>query len=76
MFNQDRSRYCSYLPRCWQEPSLIHLGSAAWQFSLQDPHTGQRHGFATFDALLAFLHTKLEDEWSGAPCIRAGEDVG
>ncbi len=76
IFNRDPPRYCSYLLRCWQEPSLVHLRPAAWRFSLENPHTGQRHGFATFDALMAFLRNILEDECSGAPGIRAGEGVG
>ena len=76
MFKHNPSRYFAYLLRCWQEPSLVYLGPAAWRFSLEDPHTGQRHGFATFDALMVFFRNKLEDECSGAPGIRAGEDVG
>ena len=62
MFNQDRSRYCSYLPRCWQEPSLVHLGPAAWRFSLEDPHTGRRHGFANLEDLIAVVRRELEGE--------------
>ncbi len=47
-----------------------------WRFNLEAPHTGQRYGFATFDALLAFLRNELEDDCSGTSDVRAGEDVG
>ncbi len=76
MFKQHAPRYCAYLLRCWQEPRGEHQGQAAWRFSLEDPQTGHRQGFATFDALMAFLRNELEDEWPGAPGVRAGEDVG
>ncbi len=57
-------RYCSYLLRCWQERSLRQSAAAVWRFSLEDPHTGQRRGFATFEALVAFLRQEL---WEDAP---------
>lgn len=45
-------RYCAYLLRCWEEPP----GSpAAWRFSLEDPHTGERRGFASLESLMAYL---------------------
>ncbi len=66
MFKHKPPRYCAYLLRCWQEQNLIQLGLAAWRFSLEDPHTGDRYGFATFEALMAFLHEKLIDERPGA----------
>lgn len=48
--------YFSYLFRCWQSgqgPWLV------WRVSLEDPHTGQRVGFATFDDAIDFLKTRL-----------------
>lgn len=54
-------RYRAYLLRFWEErgqPTSV----AVWRFSLEDPHTGQRHGFATLDALLAFLQTQIDGE--------------
>lgn len=52
-------RYRAYLLRCWQERSQQpeHLG--VWRFSLQEPHSGQRRGFASLEALMAFLETQL-----------------
>ncbi len=55
------SGYCAYLLRCWQESSHV-ADSQSWRFSLEDPHTGARHGFASFDALMAFLHKQLRDD--------------
>jgi len=31
-----------------------------WRFSLQNPHTNQRHGFATLEALLVSLQAELD----------------
>jgi hypothetical protein len=42
----------SYLLRLWQ----VRRGEAlVWQASLQDARSGERTGFATVEALLAFL---------------------
>jgi hypothetical protein len=61
--SQKPSRYLSYIVRCWQEPS-VHAGreTKVWRFSLQDPRTGQRRGFATLEALLVSLQEELADE--------------
>ena len=67
-------RYCSYLLRCWQERSLRQSAASVWRFSLEDPHTGQRRGFATFEALVAFLRQELWDEKpDGARAVAADE---
>jgi hypothetical protein len=60
---QKPSRYLSYIVRCWQEPS-VHAGreTKVWRFSLQDPRTNQRRGFATLEALLVSLQEELADE--------------
>lgn len=57
------SRYLSYFVRCWQEPS-VHAGreTKIWRFSLQNPHTHQQRGFATFEALLIALQADLADD--------------
>ena len=58
-----QARYLSYIVRCWQEPS-VHGGreTRVWRFSLQDPRTDQRRGFATLEALLVSLQKELADE--------------
>jgi hypothetical protein len=33
-----------------------------WRFSLQDPRTNERRGFATLEALLIFLQADLADD--------------
>ena len=57
------TRYLSYIIRCWQEPS-VHAGRETndWRFSLHNPRTNQRRGFATFEALLISLQAELADE--------------
>ena len=77
MFVRDTPlRYCAYLLRCWQEPGS-GPGPLVWRFSLEDPHTGERRGFATWERLLAFLQAELRDEPCGWPGdAPAGEDAG
>jgi hypothetical protein len=47
------SQYHAYLLRIWQEAASE---TAVWRFSLEDPSSGQRLGFADLAALVAFLH--------------------
>jgi hypothetical protein len=56
-------RYLSYVVRCWQEHS-VHAGreTRVWRFSLQNPRTNQRHGFATLEALLVSLQAELAND--------------
>ena len=51
--------YRSYLLRFWQEHGESQA-AAIWRFSLEDPLTGQRQGFASLDALTAWLRTELD----------------
>jgi hypothetical protein len=53
--------YQSYLLRLWQ---TSNAGELVWRASLESPHTGQRHGFASLDALLAFLRQQMNNEHS------------
>ena len=52
-------RYRAYLLRCWSEHSPAAGAPAAWRYSLEDPHTGERRGFADLAALLGFLRAEL-----------------
>jgi hypothetical protein len=56
------ARYRSYIVRSWQEHS-IHAGQEilTWRFSLEDPRTNQRLGFANLEALLVALQENLTD---------------
>ncbi len=42
----------SFLLRLW---SSRDRGNLAWQSSLEDPHTGERVGFASLEHLFAYL---------------------
>jgi hypothetical protein len=53
-------RYLSYLLRLWQASSS---GELVWRVSLEDPHTGERRGFACLAKLVSFL----EGEMAGSP---------
>jgi len=47
--------YLAYMLRLWQvKPG----GQSVWRASLESPHTGERHNFATIEQLLAFLRDK------------------
>lgn len=45
-------RYRAYLLRLWAVDSA---GQPVWRASLQDTHTGERHGFADLAQLTSFL---------------------
>ena len=51
-------RYLSYLLRLWQASSG---GELVWRASLEDPHTGERRGFACLAELVAFLEEEMKD---------------
>ncbi len=73
--------YQVFLLRCWEEHSE-HPELDAWRFSLQDPGTGQRRGFASLEALFAFLTNQFsagakrpaEDEWPMAATSHATQN--
>ena len=44
-------RYLAYMLRLWQARSK----ETVWRASLESPHTGERHGFASLDDLISFL---------------------
>ncbi len=57
--------YRSYLLRFWEEHSAdSSLGvlppAERWRFSLEDPHSGARLGFANIDQLVAFLEDQIQ----------------
>jgi hypothetical protein len=58
-------RYRSYLLRCWEERGRTHAGADTWRFSLEDPHTGRRRGFASLDDLVAAVRGELEPGGNG-----------
>ena len=52
-------RYCAWLLRCWEVPGEAPDAPAPWRCSLEDPHTHERRGFASLEALMDFLRAEL-----------------
>ena len=50
--SKQKQRYLSFLLRLWPVKENDHI---VWRVSLESSHTGERWGFATLDALCAFL---------------------
>ena len=48
-----------YLLRCWREGGMHRPPDDGRRFSLEDPRTGQRRGFASLAALVAALEATL-----------------
>ena len=51
------ARYYAYLLRFWQECKQSSGGT--WRLSMEDPHTGQRQGFANLEAFVAYLKAEM-----------------
>jgi hypothetical protein len=49
--------YRSYLLRFWEERGA-EAAPSVWRFSLEDPQTTQRLGFASLAALTEWLHAQ------------------
>jgi hypothetical protein len=45
--------------RLWQ---VSHEGELTWRASLESPHTGERRGFASLEALFAFLKEQTKSQ--------------
>ena len=52
----EAREYVAYLLRLWRETSGE---STRWRASLQDPHSGERVGFASLEELFEFLHRQV-----------------
>ncbi len=67
----DRPGYLAYLVRLWQVTSA---GRPVWRASLENPHTGERRGFADLDALVAFLKnkTQIDAGLEDGPAVKRG----
>ena len=55
-------RYCAYLLRLWEECGDDREQLPTWRCSLEDPHTGDRRGFASLELLIAFLQAQLVEQ--------------
>jgi len=60
---QAPRRYVAYLLRGWAARGDDPAAPVVWRFSLEDPHTGRRRGFAS----LARLVAALAEECGGEP---------
>ena len=65
-------RPISYLLRLWP---AREDGQRVWRASLEDPHTGQRLGFATMDRLANFLCDQTTDLWDDEQPPQSGKEV-
>ena len=52
-------RYRTYLLTIWEERSQDPTPPTLWRFSLKDPDTGRRRGFASLEEVMAFLRSEL-----------------
>lgn len=53
--SKEQPGYISYLLRIWRSNG----DETAWRASLQNPHTGERIGFAGIDELCIFLRQQI-----------------
>jgi hypothetical protein len=61
-----QSEYVAYLLRLWRVKTG---GEETWRASLEDPHTGERLGFAGFEEMLSFLQKQTNQ----GPNVHRGE---
>jgi hypothetical protein len=52
-------RHRTYVLHLWREHAAQPDRSAEWRFSVEEPCTGQRRGFASMRALTDFIETTL-----------------
>jgi len=60
--NLRRGKRCIYLLHLWQERAPRPGSPEVWRFSLEDPRTGQRQGFASLEEMMSFLREQLAGE--------------
>ncbi len=56
---RQKTHYLSYLLRLWQ---TWDGDTQVWRASLQYPGTGQRRGFGSLAALVAYLEEQMEQQ--------------
>lgn len=49
------SLYHAFLLRLWRDDETV-----SWRIQLEDPHTGERRGFASLEQMVAYLRERLE----------------
>lgn len=64
--------YRSYLLRLWLEPN----NPAEWRAMLESPSSGERHGFASLEALFGFIEQETERMRSEKDSRQSRKDPG
>jgi len=59
VIRSEPPRYLVYMLRCWEVRHPEPGGPVTWRLSLEDPHTGQKRGFANLDSFLHFMECEL-----------------
>jgi len=57
---EEQSSYRVYVLRSWQEGYASSGTPSVWRFSLEDPATRQRRGFADLESLMSFLAAETD----------------
>ena len=74
MNGRPESDYRAFLLRCWREVGAGPDGEPAWRFALVHAgNEGSGRGFASLEALVAYLKGELEHEDAGAASAREKE---
>lgn len=55
-------RLRAYMLRFWEVRTQEPDCPTTWRFSLEDPHSGEKYGFADFGALVQFIETELASD--------------
>ncbi len=71
----EQCKYLAYMLRLWRVDAN---GEVVWHASIEDPHTGERRGFANLDRLFEFLEWQTREidqiqatAWAAArPAVR------
>jgi hypothetical protein len=68
----ETQNYFAYLLRLWRESGgdLPRDESTRWRASLQDPHSGERVGFANLEDLFAFLERETRFSLPESECLK------
>jgi len=52
--------YRAFLLTCWQEKTAV-TDADTWRFRLEEPRTGEWHGFTTLEKVMAFVKASLQE---------------
>jgi len=55
----QQPHYLAYMLRLWEARTG---GEQVWRASLESPHTGERHGFASLQVLFTFLEQQTKSQ--------------